>query len=75
MAKIDKIKEKISLYKFFLGIITGMILSIIGFIFANYQNLKVSLIVISIISIIVLIYIFALLLSLIIKNIDELENL
>jgi len=75
MAKIDKIKEKISLYKFFLGIITGMILSIIGFIFANYKNLKISLIVISIISIIVLIYIFALLLSLIIKNIDELENL
>ena len=75
MAKIDKIKEKISLYKFFLGIITGMILSIIGFIFANYQNLKVSLIVISIMSIIILIYIFALLLSLIIKNIDELENL
>jgi len=41
MAKIDKIKEKISLYKFFLGIITGMILSIIGFIFANYQSFNI----------------------------------
>lgn len=40
MAKIDEIKEKISLYKFFLGIITGIILSIIGYTFSNYQHLK-----------------------------------
>jgi len=44
LAKIDEIKERISLYKFFLGIIVGIFLSIVGYTFNNYQHLKTSLI-------------------------------
>jgi len=75
MAKIDEIKEKISLYKFFLGIITGVILSIIGYTFSNYQNLKTSLIILIIIALIILLYLFGLLTSIIIKNIEKLKDL
>jgi len=75
MAKIDKIKEKISLYKFFLGIVVGMFLSIVGYTFSNYERLKFSLIIIIVVSLIILIYIFVFLLSLIMKNIDKLEDL
>ena len=75
MAKIDEIKEKISLYKFFLGIITGIILSVIGYTFSNYQNLKTSLIILIIISLIILLYLFVLLTSIIIKHIEKLKDL
>jgi len=75
MAEIDRVKEKISLYKFFLGIITGIILSIVGYTFSNYHILKTSLIIIMIIALVILIYVFIILTSIIIKEINKLKDL
>ncbi len=75
MAKIDEIKEKISLYKFFLGLISAMIFSIIGFVIENYSNIKISLFIISIIVLIILIYLFSIFVYIIIKHIKELKDM
>jgi len=75
LAKIDEIKEKISLYKFFLGIIIGIFLSIVGYAFTNYQHLKISLIILIIIALIILLYIFVILVSVTLKNIEQLKDL
>jgi len=75
LAKIDEIKERISLYKFFLGIIVGIFLSIVGYTFNNYQHLKTSLMILIILSLIILLYIFIILISIIFKNIEKLKDL
>jgi len=75
LAKIDEIKEKISLYKFFLGIVTGIFLSIVGYTFSNYEHLKTSIIILIIISLVILLYIFVILVSIILKNIEKLKEL
>ena len=40
MSKIDKIKERISLLKFWLGICVALIISLASWLLNNYQNIN-----------------------------------
>jgi len=72
MAKIDEIKEQISLNKFIMGLLSVMIFSITGFATANYENIKSGLLILIFIALVTLIYIFVVLFG---KTIEKIKNL
>ncbi len=75
MAKIDKIKEKIALYKFVVGVLVAFILSVGGWIINNYESDKTILLISAFIAIVSASAGTAILFTHINKLIDELEDL
>ena len=74
MSKIDEIKEKISLLKFWLGVCVALIISIGSWLFNNYNKIS-FLFVLACLSIGVLCYGIYILSSKIMKYIKELREL
>ncbi len=72
MAKIDEIKEQIGLNKFIMGLISVIMFSVTGFVVSNYLSMKSSLLIIIFVSLVILIYIFAIVFS---KTIDKIKSL
>jgi len=64
MARLDEIKEQISLNKFIMGLISIMIFSITGFVVSNYMHINSSFMIVVSISIVILIYLAKLLIKL-----------
>lgn len=75
MGKIDKIKEKINLLKFWLGIFVATFLAIIGWGVTNYAKTESWLLALSILSIILLSVLILIVSKRINKKINDLEDL
>lgn len=75
MATIDKVKEKISLAKFALGILLGMIFTVIGWLVSNYLSANNVLIILGFVWSVILVYGIVFLIKYILIKIDSLEEL
>lgn len=75
MSKIDKVKEKIAILKFWLGIAVATFLAIIGWSITNYSRIEILLLILSFLATIVLGIAIILLSRMINKKINELEDL
>lgn len=75
MAKIDKIKETISLAKYALGILLGLIFAITGWIISSYKTADPVLIVVTFILVAIFVNFSILLLKFILNKIESLEEL
>lgn len=78
MAKIDKVKEEISLLKFGLGIVIALLISILSWIFTtnhNFSFYNLKLIGVSIAVVIIFLTIALIIYLKILKKLKELEKL
>jgi hypothetical protein len=75
MAKIDKIKETISLAKYALGILLGLIFAMTGWIVASYKTADSILIILTFILVAVFVNFSIMLLKFILNKIESLEEL
>jgi len=75
MAEIDKQKEKINLFKSIFLLLLGALLTLIGFIFTNFDKLSEIKLIIANISAIILAFLSRALLIIIFKEIDKLKDL
>jgi len=75
MAEIDKQKEKINLFKSIFLLLLGALLTLIGFIFTNFDKLSEIKLIIANISAIILAFLSIALLIIIFKEIDKLKDL
>ena len=75
MAEIDKQKEKINLLRSILLLLLGALLTLIAFIFTNFDKLSTIKLIISNIAALVLSIIILSLLYLTLKEIDKLKDL
>lgn len=49
VAKIDKLKEKLGILKFWLGIVVATLLALVGWLATNYQKADILLIILAVI--------------------------
>lgn len=75
MSKKDKVKEKIAILKFWLGIVVATFLAIIGWSITNYSKIEILLLILSFIAMIFLGVAITFLSKMINKKINELEDL
>ena len=75
MAKIDEIKEQIGLNKFIMGLISIMLFSMTGYVVSHYNSMQPSLLIITFVAMLILIYIFILFFSKTIEKIKSLKDL
>ncbi len=75
MAKIDKIKETISLAKYALGILLGLIFGMTGWLVSSYKLADSLLIVVTFILIAIFVNFSILLLKYILNKIESLEEM
>ena len=75
MAKIDKVKETISLGKYALGILLGLIFAMTGWLASSYKTTESALLIITFILIAIFINFSILLLRYILNKIESLEEL
>jgi undecaprenyl pyrophosphate phosphatase UppP len=75
MTKIDSVKERVAYLKVWLGIFVVTIISLIGWLVANYATAKLLLVVFDIVAILILAAAILLTHREINRRIDELENL
>lgn len=75
MGKKDKVKEKITYFRFWLGIAVATILAIIGWVLTNSAKVEFWLLFLSFIAIVVLLVMIIAVMRNIDKKIDELEDL
>lgn len=75
MAKIDKHKERLTMLRFWLGIVVATLLAIIGWSITNFSKLETWLLLLSLLSIVFLVLVVIWLSIYIDKKIDELEDL
>lgn len=75
MSKLDKKKEEIAKYKFYLGIVVAAIFGCIGWLVNSYEKASLSLVIADMFLIFAFSYGAIRLDRLISKNIDELEEL
>ena len=75
MSKKDKIKEKIGILKFWLGIIVATLLAIAGWVVTNYAKAGFWLITMSFVATIILVFLAVVLSQKINNKIDKLEDL
>lgn len=75
MGKKDKAKEKIAIFKFWLGIAVATFLAVIGWSITNYSKIEILLLILSFFAMIFLGIAIIFLSKLINKKIDELEDL
>ena len=75
MSKKDKVKEKITYFRFWLGVAVATILAIIGWVLTNSAKVELWLLFLSFIAIIILLVMIIAVMRNIDKKIDELEDL
>ena len=75
MSKKDKVKEKITYLRFWLGVAVATILAVIGWGLTNSARVELWLLVLSFITIVVLLAMIIAIMRNIDKKIDELEDL
>ena len=75
MAKIDKIKETISLAKYALGILLGLIFGMTGWLVSSYRIADSLLLIVTFIMIVIFVNFSVLLLKYILEKIESLEEL
>lgn len=75
MAKIDKLKERLTMLRFWLGIAVATLLAIIGWSITNFSKLEAWLLILSSLSIVFLAFVVVWLSIYIDKKIDEMEDL
>lgn len=75
MAKIDKVKETISLGKYALGILLGLIFAMTGWLASSYKTTEPALLISTFILIAIFINFSILLLKYILNKIESLEEL
>lgn len=75
MAKIDKVKEKLALLRFWLGIVVATFITIIGFVVTKYKEIELWLLILSFFIEFALILACAVILKIANKFMDILEEL
>lgn len=75
MSKKDKVKEKITYLRFWLGVAVATLLAIVGWALTNYTKIESWLLFLSFIAIVVLLPMIVIVMRKIDKKIDELEDL
>ena len=75
MSKKDKVKEKITYFRFWLGIAVATILAIIGWVLTNSAKVELWLLGLSFVATIALVFVIILIMRKINNKIDELEDL
>ena len=75
MSKIDKVKEKIGLAKFWLGVVVASLLAVVGWGITNYAKAELWLLILSLFCVASLGLLGYLLSKYINKKINELEDL
>lgn len=71
----DKVKEKITYFRFWLGVAVATILAIIGWVLTNSAKVELWLLFLSFIAIVILLVMIIAVMRNIDKKIDELEDL
>jgi len=75
MAKIDRIKETISLAKYALGILLGLIFAMTGWVISSYKSADSILIIVTFILVAIFVNFSMLLLKFILTKLESLEEL
>lgn len=75
MSKKDDIKEQIGMLKFWLGIVVGSVLAIVGWVVTNFETAEVWLLVASLITSIFCLILIVFILGKINKRIKKLRKL
>lgn len=75
MSKKDDIKEQIGMLKFWLGVVVGVLLAIIGWVVTNFETAKVWLLVASLITSIFCLILIIFILKKINKKIQKIRKL
>ncbi len=75
MSKIDKIKEEIGWLKVAFGLLTAILVSLVGFIATSYKTTESYLIVLALITAVIISFAIIIVNKKAFKKIDELEEL
>ena len=75
MAKIDRIKEIISLAKYALGVLLGLIFAMTGWVISSYKSADSILIIVTFILVAIFVNFSMLLLKFILTKLESLEEL